>query len=88
MFAGWVTIPANCTAKVTLSWTVPAMGKQYSLMFQPQASVRPQLNLTVQSPSCSSGNSSLRYSGTSNGQDEMFTVTTNGSNCSLQRKLQ
>jgi Protein of unknown function (DUF4012) len=87
MYAGWVSIPPNCTMKVSLSWTVPAMGNQYSLMFQPQASVMPQLNLTIQDPSCSSS-SSLHYSGTSNGEDEMFTVAKNGSSCSLQRKLQ
>ena len=85
MFGGWVVIPPDCKMTVTLSWTVPAMGQNgYSLMFQPQASVSPQVDLTVKSASCSSGNA--HYSGTMNGQDTMFNLKQQGANCSLQRK--
>ena len=83
MFGGWVIIPPDCKMAVTLSWTVPAMSQSgYSLMFQPQATVDPQLDLTVKSPACHSGNTS--FSGTMNGQDTMFRLKQRG-NCSLQR---
>ncbi|GCE28168.1 hypothetical protein KDA_36520 [Dictyobacter alpinus] len=85
MFGGWVVIPPNCKMTVTLSWTVPAMGQNdYSLMFQPQASVAPKLDLTVKSPACSAGDN--HFAGTMNGQDSMFKLTKQGSSCSLQRK--
>lgn len=83
MYGGWVTIPPDCKMIVTLSWTVPAMSQRgYSLMFQPQATVDPQLDLTVKSPTCNSGSAS--FSGTINGQDTMFSLKQGGS-CSLQR---
>ena len=85
MFGGWVVIPANCKMTVTLSWTVPAIGQHgYSLMFQPQASVSPQVDLLVKTPSCSSGNT--QFSGIMNGQDTMFNLKQQGTSCSLQRK--
>jgi hypothetical protein len=85
MFGGWVIIPPNCKMTVTLSWTVPAMSKDgYSLMFQPQASVDPQVDLTVKSTSCSSGDA--HFSGIMNGQDTMFNLKQQGTSCSLQRK--
>jgi hypothetical protein len=85
MFGGWVSIPPNCKMTVTLSWTVPAMSQSgYSLMFQPQASVSPQVDLTVKSPSCSSGNA--QFSGTMDGQDTMFNLKQQGASCSLQHQ--
>ncbi|GCF11522.1 hypothetical protein KDI_50860 [Dictyobacter arantiisoli] len=82
MYGGWVTIPPDCKMTVTLSWTVPAMSQNgYSLMFQPQASVNPQVDLTVKSPTCSSD---AHYTGTMNGQDTMFNLKHQGTSCSLQ----
>jgi hypothetical protein len=83
MYGGWVTIPPNCKMTVTLSWTVPAMSHSgYSLMFQPQATVDPQVDLTVKSAACTSGNAS--FSGTMDGQDTMFSLKQQGGSCSLQ----
>ncbi|HEY7417489.1 MAG TPA: DUF4012 domain-containing protein [Ktedonobacteraceae bacterium] len=50
MFGGWVVIPKNCTATITLSWYVPAVtqGAPYALLVQHQASTTPQFTLDVQ----------------------------------------
>jgi hypothetical protein len=83
MFGGWVVIPANCTLKVSLSWTVPAMSQHgYGLMFQAQAGIATNLDLTVQTPTCSSGN--LHYASTLHGQDMIYNVPKG--NCTLQSK--
>jgi hypothetical protein len=85
MYGGWVTIPPDCKMTVTLSWTVPAMSQSgYSLMFQPQATVDPQIDLIVKSATCNSGSPS--FSGTMDGQDTMFSLKQQGGSCSLQRK--
>ena len=47
MFGGWVVVPKNCTMNVTLSWYVPPMGKNYSLLVQRQAGTFPELDLTI-----------------------------------------
>ncbi len=84
MYGGWVMIPKNCTLKVTLSWTVPAMSNNgYSLLFQAQAGIATSLKLSVQSATCSSGN--LQYASTLNGQDTIFSVQKQGATCSLQK---
>jgi hypothetical protein len=93
MYAGWAIIPKDCTLKISLSWSVPApTGGQhpYSLLFQPQASVQPQLDLTIQAQagSCGSRNANLQYTGISNGEDETFSLAQNSSGCTLQRKLE
>lgn len=50
MFGGWVVIPKNCTATITVSWYVPTTtpGEPYELLVQRQASMSPQFNLDVQ----------------------------------------
>jgi hypothetical protein len=83
MFGGWLVIPPNCTLKVSLSWTVPAMSQHgYGLMFQAQAGMATNLDLTINTPTCSSGN--LHYADTLHGQDMMYNVS-QGS-CTLQSK--
>jgi hypothetical protein len=83
MFGGWVVIPPNCTLKVSLSWTVPVMSQHgYGLMFQAQAGMATNLDLTIKTPTCSSGN--LHYADTLHGQDMMYNVS-QGS-CTLQSK--
>lgn len=48
MFGGWVIVPVNCTMNVTLSWYVPPAGSgQYALLFQSQAGVIAQLDMTI-----------------------------------------
>jgi hypothetical protein len=89
MYGGWVIIPKDCTMKVTLSWYVPAANNNlYSLMFQPQASVFPQVSLSVSAPAgvCGSSSTNVHYSGTSDGADEMFSLAKAGSGCTLNRK--
>jgi hypothetical protein len=47
MFGGWVVVPKNCTMTVTLSWYVPPLTKNYSLLVQKQAGTLPELDLTI-----------------------------------------
>jgi hypothetical protein len=48
MFGGWVVIPKNCTATVSLSWYVPPMRQSpYTLLVQRQSSTFPELDLTL-----------------------------------------
>lgn len=48
MFGGWVVIPKNCTATVTLSWYVPPIGHNpYALLVQRQSSTFPEVDLTL-----------------------------------------
>lgn len=47
MFGGWVVVPKNCTMTVTLSWYVPPVAKNYTLLVQKQAGMFPELDLTV-----------------------------------------
>jgi hypothetical protein len=52
MFGGYVVIPKNCTATVTLSWSVPPIAsmEDYQLLIQRQAGTFPEYHLTVSSP--------------------------------------
>jgi hypothetical protein len=52
MFGGYVVIPKNCTATVTLSWSVPPITSMegYQLLIQRQAGTFPEYHLTVSSP--------------------------------------
>ncbi|WP_201391383.1 DUF4012 domain-containing protein [Ktedonobacter sp. SOSP1-52] len=89
MYAGWVVVPPNCSIKVTLSWYVPPSSHTYSLLFQPQASVHPQLDLTVKSAqkACAGSKpSDLHFVGTMDGQDRTFTLQTgqSGGGCALR----
>lgn len=47
MFGGWVVVPKNCTMTVTLSWYVPPLAKNYTLLVQKEAGMFPELDLTV-----------------------------------------
>jgi hypothetical protein len=83
MFGGWLVIPPNCTLKVSLSWTVSAMSQHgYGLIFQAQTGMATNLDLTIKTPTCSSGN--LHYASILHGQDMMYNVS-QGS-CTLQSK--
>ncbi len=84
MFGGWVVIPKNCTMKVTLSWYVPPTGNAYSLLFQPQATVAPALDLSVVPASGMCQGNTMHFSGVMDGQDTSFAVKQQGSSCSLQ----
>ena len=84
MFGGWVVVPKNCTMKVTLSWYVPPTGNAYSLLFQPQATVAPALNLSVVPAAGTCQGNTMNFSGVMNGQDTTFAVKQQGSSCSLQ----
>ena len=48
MFGGWVVVPKNCTMTVTLSWYVPPLAKNYTLLVQKQSGILPELDLTLQ----------------------------------------
>jgi len=48
MYAGWVLIPKNCDATLTLSWYVPPMGHDpYSLLVQRQSGTYPDMDVTI-----------------------------------------
>ncbi len=47
MFGGWVVVPKNCTMTVTLSWYVPPLAKNYTLLVQKQSGTLPELDLTI-----------------------------------------
>lgn len=47
MFGGLVVVPKNCTMTVTLSWYVPPLAKNYSLLVQKQSGTLPELDLTI-----------------------------------------
>jgi Protein of unknown function (DUF4012) len=76
MFGGWVVVPKNCTMTVTLSWYVPPLAKNYTLQVQKQASMFPELDLTVQptpGDCASAGVTALHFDGIM-GQDMSFTA--------------
>ncbi len=53
MFGGYVVIPKNCAATLTLSWYVPplaAMTSGYQLLIQRQAGTYPEYHLSVTPP--------------------------------------
>jgi hypothetical protein len=76
MFGGWVVIPKNCTATITLSWYVPAavQGAPYQLLVQRQAATSPQFTLNVQPApgTCPDGKAVVTSSVLK--QDTMFTL--------------
>ena len=89
MYAGWLIIPPDCTMTMTLSWYVPASIHPYSLLFQPQAAISPQLDLSIKLASgmCNASKpTDLHFSGILNGEDKTFTLLHNQStaSCSLQ----
>jgi hypothetical protein len=84
MFAGWVVVPKNCVIKVTLSWVVPPLSSNYSLLVQAQAGIDTRLNLTINTASCS--NKALQYDGTLHGENSQFNVQKGGSSCTLQNR--
>ena len=47
MFGGMVVVPKNCTMTVTLSWYVPPLAKNYTLLVQKQSGTLPELDLTI-----------------------------------------
>ncbi|MBE3561149.1 MAG: DUF4012 domain-containing protein, partial [Ktedonobacteraceae bacterium] len=81
MFAGWVIIPKNCTATVTLSWYIPPAGQQdYALLVQRQSSTYPELDLTILPPpsQCAAyATPGLHFTGILNGQDVLFSLAKN-----------
>lgn len=87
MFGGWVVIPKNCVAKVTLSWYVPPLSKQaYSLLLQAQAGVDAPLDLTIHpfAGVCSPNQGkALRFSREMGGEDIFLTLKQQGTMCSL-----
>ena len=80
MFGGWVVVPKNCTMTVTLSWYVPPMAKNYTLLVQKQAGMFPELDLTVlPTPGdCASTGAALHFDGIM-GEDMSFTAPHTGS---------
>jgi hypothetical protein len=87
MFGGWVVIPKNCDITVTLSWYVPPRGaSQYSLLFQGQASVYAPLDLTIEPAPGTCGfqqANALDISQMMNGENRLFTLTQQGTQCAL-----
>ena len=78
MFGGYVVLPKNCTATITLSWYVPPMGNgPYSYLVQRQSGTYPQLDLNVQPAqdnSCPVASSTtLQYAGELK-RDALFTL--------------
>ncbi len=76
MFGGWVVVPKNCTMTVTLSWYVPPVAKNYTLLVQKQAGMFPELDLTVlptPGDCASTGVAALHFDGIM-GEDMSFTA--------------
>ncbi len=76
MFGGWVIVPKNCTMTVTLSWYVPPLAKNYSLLVQKQAGMFPELDLTIlptPGDCASMGLTALHFDGIM-GEDMSFTA--------------
>jgi Protein of unknown function (DUF4012) len=77
MFGGWVVVPKNCTMTVTLSWYVPPVAKNYTLLVQKQAGMFPELDLTVlptPGDCASTGVAALHFDGIM-GEDMSFTAS-------------
>ena len=96
MYAGWVLIPKNCDATLTLSWYVPPMGHDpYSLLVQRQSGTYPDMDVTIlPTPGdCSALKTTGKYFHTVLSQDQTFSVVApnaeNGANTSwyVQPKL-
>ncbi len=96
MYAGWVLIPKNCDATLTLSWYVPPMGHDpYSLLVQRQSGTYPDMNVTIlPTPgNCTALKTTGRYFHMVLSQDSTFSLVApnaeNGANtsCYMQPKL-
>jgi hypothetical protein len=74
MFGGMVVVPKNCTMTVTLSWYVPPLAKNYSLLVQKQAGTLPELDLTIlpTPTACASMNISMYHFDGIMGEDMSF----------------
>ena len=77
MFGGWVIVPKNCTVTATLSWHVPALGADYSLLLQRQSSTFPELDLTILTTAQYCGKLQItgkHFSGLLSGRDVFFSL--------------
>jgi len=79
MFGGFVIVPKNCTATLTLSWYVPpASYHPYSLLVQRQAGTFPELGVTILSApdACGTLNARAVHVDHILTQDETFSADT------------
>jgi len=77
MYAGWVLIPKNCNATLTLSWYVPPMGHEaYNLLVQRQSGTYPEMNLTIlPTPgNCTALKTTGKYFNTVLSRDQSFSL--------------
>lgn len=77
MYAGWVLIPKNCDATLTLSWYVPPIGHNaYSLLIQRQSGTYPDMDVTIlPTPgNCSALKTAGKYFHTVLSQDQTFSL--------------
>ena len=77
MYAGWVLIPKNCDATLTLSWYVPPMGHNaYSLLIQRQSGTYPDMDVTIlPTPgNCTALKTAGKYFHTVLSQDQTFSL--------------
>lgn len=95
MFGGWVIVPKNCTATVTLSWYVPPTGHgAYDLLVQRQLGVYPEMDLTIlPTPgNCAALKTTGKHFDTVLSRDQSFALSaqntrSGGANCYEQPKL-
>ncbi|GAC1429378.1 MAG: hypothetical protein NVS4B1_19940 [Ktedonobacteraceae bacterium] len=96
MYAGWVLIPKNCTATLTLSWYVPPTGHNaYSLLVQRQSGTYPEMDLTIlPTPgNCTALKTTGKYFNTVLSRDQTFSLVAPNAeegantNCYVQPKL-
>lgn len=96
MYAGWVLIPKNCTATLTLSWYVPPMGQNaYNLLVQRQSGTYPEMDLTIlPTPgNCAGLKTTGKYFDTILSSDQTFSLVAPDAevgartNCYVQPKL-
>ncbi len=77
MYGGWVLIPKNCTATLSLSWYMPPMGHDgYNLLVQRQSGSYPEMNLTIlPTPgSCPTLKTTGKYFNTVLNRDQTFSL--------------
>ena len=77
MYGGWVIMPKNCTATVSLSWYVPPMGHDaYNLLVQRQSGSYPELDLTIlpTPSSCAALKTTGKYFNTVLSRDQSFSL--------------
>ncbi len=96
MYAGWVLIPKNCDATLTLSWYVPPMGHDaYNLLVQRQSGTYPDMDVTIlPTPGdCAALKTTGKYFHTVLSRDQTFSLVApnaeDGANtsCYVQPKL-